>query len=468
MSNHLSRRKFMYQAACAGVGYSTLYSTLVNLKSLNAASILNNLYAPPDDYKALVCIFLTGGADTYNMLIPRGTAEWNEYQVTRSNLAIPNSQILPITPLNPMQKTLGVHPNMPHIQSLFEAEKLAFICNAGSMVNGITKQSYFNGTAQLPLGLYSHADQIMHWQTAVPHDRVAQGWGGKLADIFTAANVNAGDTISMNISLSGTNVFQTGNETIEYTVDPNYGSPMIIGYNDGDWQTANMRTQAIDNLLDQYHVDAFKKTYIDIIKKAKQGAEVFNEAIEDVTLTTIFSGSRLSQSLQMVARTIAARQTLGMSRQIFFIEYGGWDHHDELLANQAVMLSVVDDACNEFMNSMEELNISDKVTTFMMTEFGRTLTSNGNGTDHAWGGNVFVMGGAVHGRRVYGEYPSLALGNPIELGSGTLIPQISVDEYYAELALWFGVAPSDLVTLFPNIGNFYNVSGGVAPIGFLL
>ncbi len=468
MKNNVSRRKFIYQAACAGVGYSTLQSTLLNLKLINAASILNLGPKPPDDYKALVCVFLTGGADSFNLLIPRGAAEWGEYQTTRSNLAIPNESILPITPTNYTEKSLGVHPVMPNVQSLFQSGELAFICNVGSMINGVDKSSIYNGTAQLPLGLFSHADQIMHWQTCVPHDRVAQGWGGRLADMFTAANVNQGDAISMNISLAGTNVFQTGNNTIEYTVDPIHGSPTINGYNQGDWQMSNMRSQAIDNMIDQYYADAFKKTYIDIIKKAKDGGEAFNQAIANVQLNTYFGDNRLSQSFQMVAKTIAARQALGMNRQIFFVEFGGWDHHDELLLNQEYMLSVVDDACGEFMASMNDMNISDNVTTFFISEFGRTLTSNGNGTDHAWGGNVFTMGGSVKGGRIYGKYPSLELSNPIEIGSGILIPSISVDEYYAELALWFGVAPSELVELFPNIGNFYNTAGGTPPLGFLL
>jgi uncharacterized protein (DUF1501 family) len=177
----------------------------------------------------------------------------------------------------------------------------------------------------------------------------------------------------------------------------------------------------------------------------------------------------------MIAKTIAGRDALNMNRQIFFVEYGGWDHHDELLNNQALMLGEVDNALYEFNAAMEQLGIADKVTTFSLSEFSRTLTSNGNGTDHAWGGNTFVMGGAVNGRRIFGNYPSLALTNynptmdtnPLEVGGGSLIPTTSADEYFAELALWYGVPASELVTLFPNIGNFYTPMSGSNPIGFL-
>ena len=170
----------------------------------------------------------------------------------------------------------------------------------------------------------------------------------------------------------------------------------------------------------------------------------------------------------MVAKTIAASDTLDMHKQTFFVEFGGWDHHDELLNNQIDMLGVLSIALNEFQTTMEELGISEKVTTFTASDFGRTLTSNGNGTDHAWGGNVMVMGGDVQGGQVYGTYPDLALNTGLDVGGGVLLPTTSTDEYFAELALWFGVSPSSLVDLLPNIGSFYNTSSGVAPLGFML
>ncbi len=171
--------------------------------------------------------------------------------------------------------------------------------------------------------------------------------------------------------------------------------------------------------------------------------------------------------MEMIAKTIGARDALGMRRQIFFVDYGGWDHHDELLNNQNEMLGVLSKGMSAFQASMQELGMAEQVTTFTISDFARTLTSNGNGTDHGWGGNALVMGGAVNGSRMYGQYPSLALKSALDLGIGVLIPKLSTDEYFAELALWLGVSPSDLPLMFPNLGNFYTPGTG-APLGFLL
>ncbi|HMU03929.1 MAG TPA: DUF1501 domain-containing protein, partial [Saprospiraceae bacterium] len=326
----------------------------------------------------------------------------------------------------------------------------------------------------IPLGLYSHADQAMHWQTGIPQQRTAQGWGGKMADLLYSANTN--QTISMNISLSGSNIFQTGNNSVEYTLHPTEGSLGIYDYNNTDWALNTLRKAAIDGMVNPAYQNVFKKTYANTIKTSIDGNEMLSNVIANApTFTTPFTNNNLSNSFQMIAKTIAGRDALGMSRQIFFVDYGGWDHHDDLLNDQAAMLTQLDNALYQFNAAMEQLGIADKVTTFSLSEFSRTLTSNGNGTDHAWGGNVFIMGGAVNGRRMFGEYPSLALTNystnndtnPLEVGGGSLIPTTSADEYFAELALWYGVPPSDLVTLFPNIGYFYDVTSQSNPIGFL-
>jgi uncharacterized protein (DUF1501 family) len=465
--HQLSRRKFLGQASCAAVGCTTFYSTLFNLKALNTLTGFDSAVTSAGDYKALVCILNAGGADAFNMLIPRDNASHAEYAVTRSNLAIPVNTLLPISPLNaPPGKLYGLHPSMTHMTSLFNSGKLAFINNVGSLIQPITKQQYSDGTVPVPLGLYSHADQIMHWQTGVPHGRVAQGWAGKMADLMMAANEN--QTISMNISLSGSNLFQTGNNSVEFSLDPFEGSRGIIGYN-GDWLINDIRTAAINDMVNATYQNVFKKTYTKVIRTAIDGNQMFTDALANApTFSTAFDeDSELSMALCMVAKTIAARQQLQMSRQIFFIEYGGWDHHDELLDNQAAKLTELDNALHSFNAALEQLNISNNVTTFSLSEFSRTLTSNGNGTDHAWGGNVFVMGGAVNGQRFFGDYPSLQLNNPLEIGSGALIPTTSADEYFAELALWYGLPASELLTLFPNLGYFYTPGSPANPLGFL-
>lgn len=469
----IKRRTFLGQASCAAMGMTTLFSTVLNLKAMNAAATLNfPSIAPPDpfdDYKAIVCFLMAGGSDTFNMLVPTGTSDYNEYAETRSNQALPLNELIPINPTNTPGKTFGVHKNMPHMASMFDSGKLAFVSNVGTLIEPTTKTSLYNGTVDLPLGLYSHSDQVMHWQTSVPHDRVATGWGGKMVDLLNSMP-NGPDTnpnISMNISLSGSNVFQTGLESVEFALNPSEGAIGMNGYGD-EWFSSQLRTEAVDNMVDAQYQDIFKKTYAKTVKTARDGNIQYQEAEANATpLQTEFDQNYLSQAFERIAKTINIREALGMKRQVFFVEYGGWDNHDELLNIMEEKLEEVDNALNSFNLALEEMGLSDKVTTFSISEFSRTLISNGNGTDHAWGGNMFVMGGAVNGQKIYGQYPQLALNSSLEIGNGVLIPTTSADEYFAELAMWYNVPTSGLLDIFPNLGNFYSVASGNNPIGFM-
>jgi uncharacterized protein (DUF1501 family) len=463
--NPISRRKFFGQASCAAIGASTLWSSLINFKAFAAAAMANSSLDP--DFKALVCVFLSGGNDSYNMLMPRTQSEYDEYAITRSNLAIPLNSMLPIFPDNAGGRLFGLHPSMPRTQEMFNAGKMAFLSNVGTLVQPTTKEQVWNGQVELPLGLFSHSDQGQQWMTGLPNGRSATGWGGKVADLIRDMNTN--NNISMNLSLAGTNIFQTGQETVEFALDPYDGSSGIYGYGDHeDWNVFDrMRTTALKNMIEHEYQDMFQKTYVDVIRRSRDGHIQFQEAIGNVpTLQTSFTDNYLSRSFQMAAYSIAAHEALGMKRQIYFIDYGGWDHHDEVLNSQAVMLGELDTALGEFQMAIEELGLGQQVTTFSLSEFSRTLTSNGNGTDHAWGGNVMAMGGDVIGKRIYGDYPTLALDSSLELGSGVMLPTISADQYFAELALWFGVNPTDLPTIFPTLTNFYQPGSGM-PIGFL-
>ncbi len=463
----ISRRKFFGQASCAAIGVSTLYSSLVNLKALSALAMANSTTLADPDYKALVCLFQSGGNDSFNMLMPRSPSEYSEYAATRSNIAIPLNQMLPIFPDNAAGRLFGIHPSMIRSQQLFNEGKMAFISNVGTLVEPTTKDQYWQGQVNLPLGLYSHSDQGQQWMTGLPNGRSGTGWGGKVADII--GDMNNNPNISMNLSLSGTNIFQTGQNTVEFALDPYKGSSGIYGYGDvEEWNVFDrLRTKAINSMVDYEYQDMFSKTYIDVIKRSRDGHAQFQEAIGSVPeLQTTFTDNYLSHAFQMAAYSIAAHEALGMKRQIFFIDYGGWDHHDEVLNAQSGMLYELDTAFGEFSDALTELGLGKQVTTFSLSEFSRTLTSNGNGTDHAWGGNVMVLGEDVLGKKIYGEYPTLALASSLELGSGVMLPQISADEYFAELALWFGINPSDLSTIFPTLTNFYQPGSGM-PIGFL-
>lgn len=463
--HNISRRKFIGQS-CAAVGYTTLFSSLLNLKAMAAATMDNssNLFLG-GDYKALVCVMLGGGNDSFNMLMPKGDNEYNEYTTTRSNLAIAQNEILQINPNTSDGRVFGLHPSMPDMQQLFEAGNLAFLSNVGTLIEPSTKTDIIDGVVKTPLGLFSHADQIQQWQTGRPHERTNVGWGGRIADLVQSMNAN--QNISMNISLQGSNVFQRGDEIIPYTISNN-GSIGISGYGQQNGFD-QLRTDAVNSMLDRDYQDIYKNAYKNTIKSSNDASLEFQAAVDAVPdfLTAIPEYNNLARQLRMVAKTIAARDTLSFSRQIFFVQLGGWDHHDELLISQSSKLSQVNLALKYFNDIMTEINTNDCVTTFSVSDFARTLTSNGNGTDHAWGGNAIMMGGAVIGKDIYGNYPTLALNSDIDLRDGVLIPTTPADSYMAELALWFGVSPSDLNMILPNLSNFYDTNSGTPPLGFM-
>jgi uncharacterized protein (DUF1501 family) len=359
--NPITRRKFFGQASCAAVGAATLWSSLVNLKGLAAAAVANTTTMADPEFKALVCVFMGGGNDSFNMLMPRDTAEYAEYATTRSNIAIPLNDMLQVFPNNTGGRLFGIHPSMTNAQQLFNSGKMAFISNVGTLVEPITKDQLWNGEGAVPLGLFSHSDQGQQWMTGLPNGRSGTGWGGKVADLIKDMNNNP--NISMNLSLNGTNIFQTGENTVEFALDPYDGSSGIDGYGaTEDWNVFDrMRTKALNSMIDAEYQDMFKKTYIDVIRRSRDGHAQFQEAIEGVPVfQTVFTDNYLSNSFQMAAKTIAAHEALGMKRQIIFIEYGGWDHHDEVLNAQSGMLLELDAALGEFQTCMEELGLASR------------------------------------------------------------------------------------------------------------
>jgi uncharacterized protein (DUF1501 family) len=455
----LSRRRFMGQASCAAVGTTAMFNTVLNMGMFNALAC-----GAPEEYRALVCLFLSGGIDSFNVIVPRGQAEYDEYATVRADLALPQDVLLPITPATPDGREYGLHPGLLELQTLFAQGRLALVNNLGTLVQPTTLQQYNNGSADLPLGLFSHSDQALHWQTSLPDQRVAVGWAGRMADILQSGNCN--QNISMNISLSGNNIFQTGNQTAHYTITEN-GSIGLVEYGES-WPSAQIRTEAVDGILGLLYQHLFEKTFAARMRGAIDAHITFSEAIAAVPpLTTQFSDTSLSRKFRMIALTIAAREALGMKRQTFFIDTGGWDHHDEVLLNQEAMLPVVSRALSEFASALDELGVAQQVTTFTASDFGRTLSSNGRGSDHAWGGNHLVLGGAVNGGDLYGAFPDLYLGNSLDTGRGRLIPTTSVDQYFAELALWFGVPAPDLELVLPNVARFWSPGSSTPPLGFL-
>ncbi len=465
-----TRREFLGRVmmGCASIGVTSLFSGITNLGLMNVAAAANRpLIGSQNNYKALVCIMLQGGNDSFNMLVPSGTSEYNEYATVRGNLALAQTDLLPITPTNVSGAQYGLHPSLANVQSLFEAGNAAFVANVGALVEPTTVANYINDTANPPSGLFSHLDQRIHWQTSVPQDISSLGWGGKLADILYTNNSN--QDISMNISLDGVNVFQRGNSIIEYAIGyQDTGSVLLNGSSNNNFYNS-LKRQTIDNLLDQTYSNILQTAYSNTISNANGNSFAFSSAIAGGTpITTPFGDDKLSQKLLMVAKTIAARNTLGMSNQTFFIEMGGWDTHDDLLLDHAELLSELDAAIGSFTAAMTELGVENDVVGFTMSDFGRKLASNGDGADHAWGGNALVFGNAVDGKKIYGQYPALYLDNPLDIGGGRLIPTTSCDEYFAELALWFGASSSDLYQIFPNITNFWTPTPTGGPLGFMI
>lgn len=450
------RRRFLGQASCAAVGTTALFNTILQLRAFNAVA------APGEDYRALVCLFLSGGIDSFNVLVPRGDAEHQEYAAIRGDLALPIDQLLPITPATSDGKLYGMHPGLPELQALFGSGRLALVTNVGTLVEPTTGDQYRNGQVRLPLGLFSHSDQQMQWQSSIPDQRSAVGWAGRMADVMDSGNCDP--NIGMNISLSGNNIWQSGRVTSQYTISEN-GAVPLWDYR-GTSPGALVRTEAVDSLLALQYRHLFEKVFAQRMRGAIDAQVDFSNAIAQVPpLTTQFSNTSLSRKFRMIALTIAAREALCMKRQTFFIEWGGWDHHDEVILNQQAMLPIVSHALSEFQSALVELNVADQVTTFTASDFGRTLSSNGRGSDHAWGGNHIVMGGALAGGDLYGRFPDLYAGNDLDTGRGRLIPTTSVDAYFAQLAVWFGVSTADLEVILPNIGRFWTPGSSTLPLG---
>lgn len=448
-----TRRTFIRQAACAALTTSGLLNTIFDLRRLSAAPIS----ATAGDYKALVCLFLYGGNDANNVIVPHDANGYASYAAARGALAIPQASLLPLTLLNGDGRDFGFHPNLVELQALFNQGKLGIVSNVGTLVAPITRSQYLAGGAAVPPQLFSHADQSVQWQTSVPDQVSKTGWGGRMGDALKSLNGNS--QISLCISIAGTNTFEVGNTVIPYTVSSN-GSVGLAGF-DGS-ANANVRLQAFKDLLALPHHNLFEQAFSDTVSRSIAANELLTTALAGVpALQTVFPATSLSNQLKMIANLIAARSNLGMQRQIFFCSVGGYDTHGDQLNGQANLLTELSQALNAFYSATNELGVAQNVTTFTASDFGRTFPTNGGGSDHGWGSHQFVLGGAVQGARLFGTFPTLAINGPDDTGQGRWIPTTSVDEFSATLATWFGVSASELSTVLPNIGRFAHPNLGI-------
>jgi uncharacterized protein (DUF1501 family) len=447
-----TRRTFIRQAACAALGASGLLNTIWDLRKLSAATIPG-----ATDYNGLVCVFLYGGNDANNVIIPHDATGYASYAAARGNLAIPQLSILPLTLRNGDGRDFGFHPSLLELQSLFNQGKLAVVANVGTLVGPVTKAQYLSGGAAVPPNLFSHADQSVQWQTSVSGQESQTGWGGRTADLLNSLNSNS--KASVTISIAETNMFEVGNTVIPYRVSPSGPLP-LAGFN--GTTSANVRLQAFKDLLAQPHHNLFEQAYADTVTRSIAENDLLTATLASVpALRTTFPPTDLGNRLKMVAKLISARSYLSMQRQIFFCAVQGYDTHGDQLVAQSHLLTELSHALNAFYSATVEMAVDQQVTTFTASDFGRTFRTNGSaGSDHGWGSHQLVLGSGVHGGRLYGTFPTLAVDGPDDTGQGRWIPTTSVDEFSATMASWFGVAISDLPTVFPNIGRFANPNLG--------
>lgn len=457
----LTRREFIGQAACAGLGLTGVLSTLGTLELVSATLSAQGL--PPggsDDYRALVCLFLYGGNDANNMIVPRDATGYASYAAARGILALPSDGLLPLAPTPGDGRLFGLHPSLGPLQALYNAGDLAFVLNVGTLVAPVTKAEYLSGGAAIPPYLFSHNDQQVQWQTSVPDSPRKVGWGGRLADLMQS--FNSGSQISMNISIAGSNFFQVGNEVFQYHMSPS-GSLGLNEYT-ATWAPRPQQMQGLRDTLAVSYGHLFEAEYATILNRAIANDTLVRSILATTpSYTSLFTRSAtgggglnpIAAQLHMILRMIAARSALGHRRQIFFASLGGFDTHDDQLNDHSYLLAQLANAVADFHGATETLGVSNLVTTFTGSDFNRTYSTNGKGSDHAWGSHQFVVGGAVSGGRTFGRMPVLTAGGPDDTGSrGSWIPTISVDEYSATLARWFGVQAGDLHLVLPNIGRF--------------
>jgi uncharacterized protein (DUF1501 family) len=439
-----SRRNFIKSLGKGALG-SVLGGSLLPL----FANAQNNT-----DYKALVCIYLQGGNDAFNCVVPMGESAYKSYQNIRQELAVPREQLLTLNTQN--QNAYGFHPLLKKTQSLFNQGKLAVVSNIGNMLEPIDKQSYLDKTALPPAHLFSHHDQTLYADT-LNNGELSTGWAGRIAEVMTELNIN--QQLAMNISISGDNYWQRGNIQLPYTVK-NSGVSIINQLSEDD-PTAFSASRAKlyrhflnaerNHLLQRY----YSNMQMDAWGTAQYVADILaSQPKRDLPIYNVTSTDGFVESLAMIARLIAAQDAFQVKRQIFYVTLGGFDTHRDQLKQHPTLLFQLDEGMALFYQALEALGMENQVTTFTTSEFGRTLARNGDGTDHGWGSHHWVMGGAVKGQTLYGQLPALEINSDDDLGRGRIIPQLSFDQYAATLGKWFGLPAEDLGGIFPNLKNF--------------
>ena len=453
-----SRRAFLQRASALSVAGVAMPWAL-NLASLGEAAA-----ATASDYKALVCVFLYGGNDYGNTLIPYDQSNYNAYSGLRPTMAytrtaLASTILTPSTALaNGRQYALA--PELAPLLPLFDAGQMAVLLNVGTLIQPTTKTQYLAKTVPLPPKLFSHNDQQSVWQSSAP-EGATSGWGGRMGDLFQAGNGSATFTC---INVSGNAVYLSGNTAVQYQMSTS-GSVPLKALTTPLFGSANC-SAALQSVITQSRSHLMESELTRVTKRSiDASAMLTSNLVPSSSITTPFpTSNNLGDQLKMVARMIASANALGAKRQVFFVSMGGFDTHDGLTTVHPGLLTSVANALAAFQAATQELGVANQVTTFTTSDFGRTLSGNNDGSDHGWGSMHFILGGAVNGRRFFGAPPVVADNGPDDVGQGRLLPTTSVDQYAATLGKWFGVSSADLLTVLPNLQN-YDV--GARNLGFV-
>lgn len=449
MTLNASRRAFLQRASALSVaGVATPWA-------LNLAAMSEAAASTATDYKALVCVFLYGGNDYGNTLIPYDADNYNLYQSLRPTLAYTRSSLAgtvlaPSTALADSRQ-YALAPELSKLWPLFDTGKMGVLLNIGTLIQPTTKPEYLAKSVPLPPKLFSHNDQQSVWQSSSPEGSTS-GWGGRMGDLFEAGNGNATFTC---VNVSGNAVYLSGKTAVQYQVTPN-GSVQLNGLKNPLFGSAAC-SDALRSLVTAPRTHLFEAEHTRVMKRSIEANEVLTGALDhpDHVITTPFTaGNSLSAQLKLVARMIESADQLGAKRQVFFVSMGGFDTHDGLADTHPGLLTSVAEALSEFHSATVELGVANQVTSFTASDFGRTLTANNDGSDHGWGSMHFVLGGAVNGKSFYGTPPVVANDGPDDVGQGRLLPSTSVDQLAATLGGWFGLSDSELLTVLPNLKNW--------------
>ncbi len=459
-----SRRHFLRTASLASMAGFYASPFLMELNSLAALA----QEAGGSDYRALVCLYLQGGNDGHGTVIATDPDSYSAFVQARSGapgLAYPKSELLPITLKTPQSgRTFALNPALAPVQNLFSAGRAAIVANIGTLIAPTSKAAINNNTADLPDSLFSHFDQTAAWQAIASNLGSGEhvGWGGAVADAIESMNMNSNSMFTC-ISTAGNALFLAGETSYQLNVTPAGPIPIYGLAQPAFGGTANV----LRSILTADETNLFAKEYEAVINRAMQAQAILAKAMPPAgqggipnappfldPMTKKLMDNPLADSLQTVARIIAGKDMLGVTRQIFFVQLGSFDTHNDQATIHAQLLTQLGEALEYFDGLMINMGLGNQVTTFTVSDFGRTLTCNSNGTDHGWGSHHFVVGGAVQGQDMYGQYPVVGANQANDVGAGRLIPTTAVDQYAGTLARWFGLSDSQVRLALPNFGNF--------------